>query len=660
MSAVKDPLAGLNPQQIAAVTAPPGPVLVLAGAGSGKTRTLIHRLAYLIANGVSPSSILLLTFTNKAAREMIHRAAQILPEDVLRIWAGTFHSIGYRILRRRRVRLGEPPLAVLDRDDAEQLLKFSYAEVGVDPKNKNFPKPSVLGPLLSYSINTRTPLEEVVAQKYDEFFDDLELISKIAAVYEQKKNEANAADFDDLLAAPLALLTANPEDLEFYQRTLRFILVDEYQDTNALQSDLVDLLAGEAANITAVGDDAQCIYSWRGADYRNIINFQKRHPKALIYRIETNYRSLPGILEVANASIRNNCVQFPKILLPAREAPDIRPVRVALATSDAQAQFVVSQIVDCLESGVPPGEIAILYRAHYQSMEVQLALTRAGLRFEITSGIRFYEQAHIKDVAAWLRFATNPRDEVSFKRLLKPLPGVGEKTAEGLWNRVCEQIEKTSGNELPALGSLLDQIKPPKKAVAEWQQLCRTLDQIAPGSQGNRPSPSEAIQIIVEAGYGEYLKRTYPDAEDRLTDLEELARFGDGFDDLTEMLAQISLQTDPDERVGQRTSGGDLDRQITLSTVHQAKGLEWSVVFLIYLCEGMFPTNRAIGNPGAIEEERRLFYVATTRAKDKLYLLRPLVRQNAGWGDPCPPPSRFLVEIPDELTENWELARTPF
>src|SRR5881227_2449549 len=429
-----DYAAELNEQQLAAVTAPPGPQLIIAGAGSGKTRTLTYRVAYLLENGIDPRNILLLTFTNKAARQMLDRVANLLPVDAAGIWGGTFHSIGNRMLRRHGSALGySSGFTIMDREDQKDLIATVVAGSGIDPKEIRFPKADVLADIFSFVVNTERPMEELLSEKFPYFLPLLEQIKDVHARYERKKKATNSLDFDDLLEKTLRMLIEHEHIVRVYRRQFQFILVDEYQDTNKIQADFIDLLASEHQNVMVVGDDAQSIYSWRGANFQNILEFPKRYPDAQVFKIEMNYRSVPKVLEVANAAIAANVHQFRKHLSATRESKALRPALVALNNSAEQAQFVAQRILELRDENVDLNDIAVLYRAHYHALELQLELSRRGIPYQITSGIRFFEQAHIKDVTSFIRFIANPRDEVAFKRMVKLLPGIGNRTAENLW-----------------------------------------------------------------------------------------------------------------------------------------------------------------------------------------------------------------------------------
>jgi DNA helicase-2/ATP-dependent DNA helicase PcrA len=664
-----DYAAELNEQQLAAVTAPPGPILVIAGAGSGKTRTLTYRVAYLLENGIDPRNILLLTFTNKAAREMLNRVANLLPVDASGLWGGTFHSVGNRILRRHGTALGySSGFTIMDREDQKDLINTVVANTGIDPKEIRFPKGDVLAEIFSFVVNTEMSLEALLAEKFPYFLPLLDKIQDVRERYEKKKKATNSVDFDDLLQKTLLMFQQHERIAEIYRRQFQFILVDEYQDTNKIQADLVDLLARDHRNLMVVGDDAQSIYSWRGANFQNILEFPKRYPDAQVFKIEMNYRSVPEVLEVANAAIAANVRQFRKHLSATRESKTLRPGLVALNDSSEQAQFVAQRILELRDENVDLNDIAVLYRAHYHALELQLELSRRGIPYQITSGIRFFEQAHIKDVTSFIRFVANPRDEVAFNRMVKLLPGIGNRTAENLW-RVWENTvavagigdpggEKTSeqtGVSDPGynFGERFLAMNVPAKSKKMWTQLTHTLDEIAPGGQPN--PPSEMITSVVEAIYDDYAKVNFPNYQLRREDLDQLAAFARQFKDVHEFLSQLALISNVDAETAPAQTNEK--EAVNLSSVHQAKGLEFHTVFVIWLTDGMFPSSRSLDTRDALEEERRLFYVAITRARDELYLTYPHMRLSGGYGDVFQRPSRFLQEIPNQLVEDWQVRR---
>ena len=646
-SSSTDYRAALNDQQYEAVTSGPGPALVLAGAGSGKTRTLTYRVAWLLDNGIEPESILLLTFTNKAAREMLGRVTALLPLDTRAIWGGTFHSIGNRLLRRHAREIGlQPGFTIMDREDQEDLLSAVVGSSGIDTNQVRFPTAEVLGDIFSFALNTDCSIWQVIAQKYQRFQPLTNQIEFVREKYEERKLSANLVDFDDLLVKTVRVLQQNPVIAEYYQRHFQFILVDEYQDTNKLQSEFVDILARRHQCVMVVGDDAQSIYSWRGANYQNILDFPKRYPNAKIYRIETNYRSVPEILAVANAAIRANTRQFSKTLRAYRAGSAIRPALVSLYDTNQQAMFVAQRILDLGEEGIDLNDMAVLYRAHFQSLEVQLALTRAGIPFSITSGLRFFEQAHIKDVGAFMKFVINPGDEVAFKRMVRLLPGIAARTAEKLW----EQLSSVPDTERDNFQTWLGRCQVGRKSARAWQQLGFTLGEIAPERQA--VPPALMIRIILEAIYDDYLRTKYANYEQRRDDLTSLESFAQTFKDPVDFLSQLSLMATADTE-GVRVADQETER-ITLSTIHQAKGLEWRAVFVVWLSDGMFPSSRSLESASAIEEERRLFYVAVTRAQDELYLTYPTLWPGASIDNRLRRPSRFLNEIPLDLLEEWD------
>jgi len=671
----------LNPQQLAAVTAPPGPALVIAGAGSGKTRTLTYRVAYLLEQGIPADRILLLTFTNKAAGEMMHRVAGLLGRQLPSLWGGTFHSIGARILRSHADLLGyRRDFTILDRDDAKDLIKTCIAEAGIETKGTHFPKPEVLCEIFSLAVNTHKSTAEILEEQFDYFEQITRQVADVQKRYTARKRATNAMDFDDLLALWLRLLQEHADVREHYQRRFQFILVDEYQDTNKLQSDLIDLLAERHHNVTVVGDDAQSIYAWRGANFQNIFKFPKRHPDAKVFKIETNYRSTPEILKVANAAIAANRDQFTKILTPARKS-GLKPALVTCADAAQQAAFIAQRVAELPEEGVNLNRIAVLYRSHFHALELQLELTKRHIPFSITSGIRFFEQAHIKDATAYLKLVANPRDELAFKRIVQLLPGIGAKGAGKIWKIFHEKLEGTPSSELKnspvtrpsatlsppsgerdgargarqslatALTSCAKAV--PAKAATVWKQFVETISQLE--DKAVRQSAAKMLRLVMDAGYDDYLKENFANYRNRLEDLEQLAVFAYQFGSVEDFLTQLALLTNVEAEDGQ-TANRDAE-QIRLSTIHQAKGLEFDVVFVIMLCDGLFPSARSMENDDGEEEERRLFYVAITRAKNELYLSHPLMR--AGYGstgmDAMQQPSRFLSEIPRDLLNEWNL-----
>ncbi|MCC5807801.1 MAG: ATP-dependent helicase [Opitutales bacterium] len=661
--------AELNEEQFAAVTAPPGPALVLAGAGSGKTRTLTYRVAYLmLEKRVSPQNILLLTFTNKAAREMIQRVMELTGAQYPPSYGGTFHSIGGRLLRRFGRSVGiEPNYNILDQGDAEALMSSIIKEL--DPgylKNKDNPKPNVVSSIISYSINTDTALREVVRQRYP--WGDAALtgrFEKFAKVYRERKLQLQVADYDDLLYYWLKMLKEDEETRNYLREKFQYILVDEYQDTNIMQSEIIDLI-GHHHNIMAVGDDAQCIYTWRGAVFENIRAFPDRHPGTRIYKIVRNYRSSPQILSLANKVLEAQpaTAGYFKELVAAKE-DNLTPYVVPLLDSVQQGQFLAQRIQGLYDEGYALKDIAVLYRAHYQAVDAQLELTRAGVPFVITSGVRFFEQAHIRDFIAQLRVINNPSDKPAFERLLGLLPRVGPATVEKILKAADLEREKARRANISAEDTLFETapteagdifsalLKPtvvakvPADAKADFKQLAQTLCELNELFEDGRSRTSAArlVQRGIDGWYGDYILTAYSNGEERREDLEGLINFAEKFDTLSEFLSQVVLLN---SETSNRSVDPDEDT-VRMTTVHQAKGLEYPVVFVLGCAEDLFPLKRAVES-GSVDEERRLFYVAVTRAMDQLYLCFPMMNKTRG-GAIRTEPSRFLTELPPDCYE---------
>lgn len=644
----------LNEQQLEVVTSSPGYALVIAGAGSGKTHTLTYRVAYLLEKGIAPSNILLLTFTNKAAREMSERVNSIVPIELSALWAGTFHSICSRILRKHAEEIGfNRSFTILDSDDQKSLLKKLIRQLELKNSNKRFPKAEVILSIYSLALNKQCSVEKILDEHYENYDDWREVILSLHNEYKIIKKESNSMDFDDLLALTLELFLQEKHICALYAKKFKYILVDEYQDTNLLQGKLIKILAGDNNSLMAVGDDAQSIYSWRGAEMENILSFSNDYPGAKVYIIETNYRSTPEILNLSNASIKANGKQYEKELRAHRENGMI-PALVPLSDPNMQSSFICQKIQECRSEGIDLEDIAVLYRAHYHSMELQLELVRTDINFKVTSGVRFFEQAHLKDVTAFLKWINNPRDEISFARIISMLPGVGEKITEKIFNqwKQSNAYLEQGFNSLPSL--FLFEIKGiPAKSKSYWEQLVYTIDELIDlSSTDGLASPKEQIYSVLEGFYREYAVTAFDNADQRLQDIGTLMEYASSYDELETLLSDLSLVSSVDDKKE------EMEESITLSSVHQAKGLEWKVVFVIFLNERMFPSNRVIetGDSKQLEEERRLYYVSITRAKDELYLLYPMTNPKSYNDDYYLEPSRFLSECSSELTEEWEVA----
>lgn len=641
----------LNRAQYAAVTAAPGPSLVLAGAGSGKTRTLTYRVAYLLSQGIPAYQILLLTFTNKSAKEMLERVEALTGINQRQLWGGTFHSIAQRILRLHGEAIGlKRAYTILDESEAEALLKNALDHVDSQfIKIKHNPKPKVVHHLISYARNTCRTVFEEAEERYPCLPEVAQKIADSYTVYQETKLAQQVVDYDDLLEYLLKLLREHPEIAAQYQERFKHILVDEFQDTNRLQSEIVDLL-GVHHQIMAVGDDAQCIYTWRGANFDNIMRFTERHPGAAIYKIETNYRSSPQILEFANAVLKAQAATGTgyskelRAVCPDGEKPFFTPVMDARN----QAHFIIQQINALLHTGHKLSEIAVLYRAHYQAMDLQMELTRCGMEYQITSGIRFFEQAHIRDFSAQLRFAANPADVSAFVRFTCLLPKVGPKTAERIYALTKQLAEKQTKDFFEVLNSAEVLKKVPNDAKQQWPSLAATIREIALAL--TTETPAKVIQIGLNGWYSDLIQEIYPNWLERSDDLQSLISFASRFDTIQELLAQLVLLAAETHERGTEMSPNCL----RLTTIHQAKGLEFPIVFVIGLAEGLFPLRRTI-DQGDLEEERRLFYVAVTRAMQQLYLTYPMLNQQGNTTMRLSP-SRFIREIDASRYETLRAA----
>ncbi len=635
----------LNPEQLDAVTCGDGAALVIAGAGSGKTRVVTYRVAYLIERGINPSRILLLTFTNKAAREMLHRVELLIKGEARRVWGGTFHHIGNMILRKYGSAIGlDPGFTILDREDSKDLIESCIAELNLRA-DKMFPKGNVLMDVIGYAAGTERTVTEEINDRYSHLSLYAEEIEAVKARYNSKKRDINLVDFDDLLVLWKKILMDVPEIREKLSSRFLHVLVDEYQDTNKLQAEIIDLMASTHKSLMVVGDDSQAIYSFRGACFDNIIEFSERYQDTQIFKLTTNYRSTDEILHIANESIAFNSRQFPKVLhsLNRRGA---RPALVPMKNLAQQAEFVAQRILDLVDEGVPMKEIAVLYRSHYQSMDLQMELTRRRIPYEIRSGIRFFEQAHIKDITAYLRALLNPMDEISWIRILKLTPGIGNVSARQVWEKV-----KSSDRPLERIMSdgIIQQL--PKRVKDNWDNFTgplRGLDE-----KSIEEHPAETIRHILQNGYDAYLKKSFENYEERKEDIEQLSNYSNSFRSTREFLSDLALLTTVQSE--DIVEAGEEGESIVLSTVHRAKGLEWSRVFIVGLSDGSFPSAKSMGDIDSEEEERRVFYVAITRAKDELYLCFPVMDNRWYDGSVIKRPSPFLQELPQDTYEKWEI-----
>ncbi len=625
-----------------------GAILVIAGAGTGKTRTLVFRVARLLEGGVPPDEILLCTFTNKAAHVMLNRVEELIGGQARQVLGGTFHHVANRILRTQANKLGyETGYSILDEEDSQDLLASCMAEY-TPRSDRLLPRPAAIIEPISFAVNTLQPLDQVILHHTPELLPYLDDILALARDFRKRKRACNAMDFDDLLLNLKIILEDNHDVSRNISRKLRHVLVDEYQDTNALQCGIVDLFARENGNLTVVGDDAQSIYSFRGADPNNIPRFIERWPSAMLFKLEQNYRSSPQILALANAAIRQNRQQVPKELF-GKQPDGPLPALIPVPDNDTQAAFVAQRVTELAQEGINLNKMAVLYRAHHHSLELQVELTRRKIPYLVRSGVRFFEQAHIKDVIAYLRILENSHDELSWMRVLKLQPGIGRQLAARIFNEI-----KQDNNPLEFLVKRFRMEEIPKRGRDAIQRLTSFFSGYL-GKETN--NPGGVIQAVLDQGYRELLARVYPNPKVRADDLERLGDYADRFDSIQSFLSELHLLASfgTEEVIGSKES----DERLILSTIHQAKGLEWMVVFLIGLNEGGFPHPRALLEAGGEAEERRLFYVALTRTMEELYVVYPMAADRSGRRRVLLRPSRFIEEISStEYLERWSVNIT--
>ncbi|MDQ6716743.1 MAG: ATP-dependent helicase [Gemmatimonadota bacterium] len=609
----RDFAAELNAEQAKAATHGDGPLLIIAGAGTGKTRTLVYRVAHLIDRGVAADRILLLTFTRRASQEMLARAERLVGGNSRRVHGGTFHATAHRLLRKYGPSAGLPKdFTIMDQGDSTDLMQLSRAQLGYASKGKRFPKKETLQYVYSRHINTGFTVESIVRDDYAQFIEYLEDFGKIFADYTKRKQERNLVDYDDLLLFWALMLEASPELRDRIGGLYDHILVDEYQDTNTLQARILKGMCVRHSNITVVGDDAQSIYSFRGANFRNILDFPKQFSGATTVTLEQNYRSTKPILEVTNTLISRAAERFTKNLRTEREGGE-QPWLVCARDEQQQTRFVVDRILELHEEGTPLREIAVLFRAGYMSADLEIELTNRKIPFEKWGGIKFLEAAHVKDVLAFLRILENPRDEVSWYRLLLLLPGIGDATARAA-------IDSMIG--LAWESGAFGRFTPPPRAKPAHTALVALLELLRSGKT------SEDAQVALEIAnvrrlYDDILRERYDKPEPRLADLDQLQVIASGYPDRATFLSALALEP---PQATQDLSGGSKEDEDTLilSTAHSSKGKEWDAVVLIWAVDGWFPSSRCLGSDEETEEERRLMYVALTRARNHLLVTYPL------------------------------------
>ncbi|OIO38817.1 MAG: hypothetical protein AUJ72_01870 [Candidatus Omnitrophica bacterium CG1_02_46_14] len=639
----------LNRSQLEVVTQAEGPCLVLAGAGSGKTRTLIYRVAYLLEKGVSPEEILFVTFTNKAADEMKNRVETLLKSKAHGLWCGTFHHIGNRVLRMYARHIGlNQNFGILDDEDSRNLVKACIKSIDKTIAETKLPKPGVIQSILSFSVNSKKSISEVVAQQYPYFSRFVNDFEKIKFLYEEKKSKTNHLDYDDLLLRWVDLLKHSPETRERFTRQFRYCLVDEYQDTNRIQNELIQILSSHHKNILVVGDDAQSIYSFRGAEIKNILDFPGQYQETKLFKLETNYRSTKSILNLANASIKNNVRQFPKTLKSVHGAGTM-PQFVKIRDGRQEARFIVQRIDELKKSGVELSEIAVLFRAHYQAADLEMELAKHGILYVVRGGIRFFEQAHIKDVLSFLKILINPLDEISWNRALTLQPGIGLGYAQKIFELIKKDKDALKNVVTPKFGEHLPFTI--REGFARFKGIFKYLLK-----EDLKNHPDVLIETVLDKGYHKHVLMNFENAKDRLEDLRELVNFSHTYPTLKDFLADVTLREGfKGESLVPSGEKKAEEEALVLSTIHQAKGLEWRAVFVIRLSEGQFPHAKSSEDENQLEEERRLFYVAATRAKEELIMTHPMIHFDYSAGTVISRPSIFITELSSDDYDDVEV-----
>jgi DNA helicase-2/ATP-dependent DNA helicase PcrA len=626
----------LNPQQLEAATTLDGPILVVAGAGSGKTRTLVYRVARLVESGVPPGAILLLTFTRKAAAEMLRRAGGLVGGSCAQVAGGTFHSFAHLTLRRHGEAVGlSSGFTILDRSDSEDVINLLRSEAGLDRKERRFPRKQALATIYSMAVNCQSTVVDLVTEEYPHLFEQLDAIVALQARYVEFKARRQLVDYDDLLVK-LRDALAEPALAARLGRQYRYVMVDEYQDTNALQADIVRRLASTHDNVMVVGDDAQSIYAFRGADVRNIMEFPGLFPGTRVITLDQNYRSTQPILDLANAVINRAPEKYTKNLFTMRGQGE-RPALVQARDEPEQSHFIAQRILELREEGVPLSEIAVLFRSSFHAFDLEIALSRRNIPFVKRGGFRFVESAHVKDVLAHLRVVANSEDAVSWHRILLLIEGIGPKSSQDLLARIAG---------VPRPWEALAAAPGRGKTACDVQRLAHLLTEVAAAA-----TPGEQLGRILTY-YGPVLRRLHPaDYPKRERDLEQFAAIAERYRSTTSLLADMALEPPTDSVAGVLAGDGEDEGMVTLSTVHSAKGLEWHTVFVLWAADGRFPSMYGVQDDADIEEERRLMYVAVTRAKDRLYLTYPIEIYDRGLGLIMAKPSRFVEGLSDDLLE---------
>jgi DNA helicase-2/ATP-dependent DNA helicase PcrA len=625
----------LNPSQLEAVNLTQGPLLVIAGAGSGKTRTLTYRVARLVEEGISPASILLLTFTRKAAQEMLKRATELLDDRCKRVAGGTFHSFAYAVLRKYSSKVGfENGFSIIDRADSEDLISIMRKAMTGTSRSGSLPRKQTLANIFSRAVNKDVSVEDIVLNDYPQFIRHLAAIHEISKAYQRQKAENNFMDYDDLLIYLEMLLKKYTDVRDNICKTYQYLMVDEYQDTNKIQAQIIYLLAGNHGNVMVVGDDSQSIYAFRGANFENIMRFPEIFPKTRTIQLEENYRSVEPILKLTNVIIERATRKYSKNLF-TRKPGGALPLLIKAENENSQSRFVVKKIEKLYGSGVPLNQIAVLFRASFHSFDLEIELAREGIPFVKVGGFKFVESAHIKDVLAHLKVLFNPYDRIGWYRILLLLDNIGPKTALDIYETI---LAENSGYT----GFVKTKLKAGRsKGLDKLKQLFSDID--------SRPMTVAQMGEAVVKYYLPVLKKKYDDHPKRTRDLEHLVTIMERYHNLEPFLIDMALEP-PNTSVNDTLLSGDLpDNRLVLSTVHSAKGLEWHTVFIIWALDGRFPSIHSLHDETELEEELRLIYVAATRAKENLFFTYPTQIYDRMSGMVLNRPCRFIDNIPEDI-----------
>ena len=630
----------LNPAQYDAVSSVEGSYLIIAGAGTGKTRTLVYRVARLVESGYDPKSILLLTFTRKAANEMMSRAALLLDDRCSKIRGGTFHSFANLTLRKYAKAAGlESSFTILDQSDSADIINLIRSQAGFISKEKRFPNKQTLTKVFSLSVNTERKIEEIIEEDYPHFLDQIDKILGIYKVFTNYKHKNNLLDYDDLLIYLRKFLQDFSPSAKSFLSSIKFVMVDEYQDTNKLQADIVKALTKVNKNVMVVGDDSQSIYSFRGADFKNIMEFPNIFDNVKVIKLEENFRSVQPILDFTNFIIDGSTEKYSKQLY-THKSGGVLPVIVAATNENLQSRFIVEKILELREEGVPLNDIAVLFRSSFFSFDLEIELNKANIPFQKFGGMKFIETAHIKDVLAFLRIAANPKDVVSWYRVLLLHEGVGPKTAQ----KILDEL---------ATAKLTIKANPEAQASFRYNDRIAALFQVLYKLHTQKSLPSEKTQLVFDYYY-HLFKAKYDDYNKRKKDLDIFHNITENYKSLDSFLADMAIEPIIDSVI----DIGEEDKEdefVTLSTIHSAKGLEWHSVFIIHAVDGYFPSSRSADKTETLEEERRLMYVASTRAKQNLFVTYPMNMYDRQAGITLSNPSRFISGMNSELAEGWLL-----